>query len=595
MCYACDPGFMSMMRNLMSRRAVIGAIGHGGLALAASSGRAFAATAAPSQPARGDAVSGADSGADHIFLARLVLTMNPAQPRAEAIAVRQGRIIAVGSKVEILGLKRAGTQITDFGDLVVTPGFIDPHMHSSFSGLRPWLDVGPFTTATLDEARAKITARAAKTPKGMWVQAKMLDPSIMPGQTFDLAALDAMAPDNPLFILESNGHVAYVNSAALALAGIGTTTPNPPQGRYVRDTSGVLTGRLEESPAYDAFFAHMPPPSDAETLDYLRSDIADAAATGVTTLHDCGLGQLFGAKDVELIDRLMLTNPPVRYAGFLVSSHYDTWAAQGMKPGPRSPRFFLTGIKAWADGSNQAQTGFMREPYLGSTSRGALNYTPEQIEAVIARAHGDGWPVGVHANGDAAIDATIAAFDRATGGEGGHRLRHRLEHASILHDDQIAEMARLGLSPSFLIGHVYYWGRAFRDRILGPERASRLDPCASALKAGLRISLHSDYNVTPIEPLRFMQNAVTRSLREGGDVLNPAECITAEQALCAVTRDAAWQCHLDHLCGSLEPGKMADLAVLEDDPTAVAPDAIQSIRVHGTWLEGEATTNAMSH
>jgi hypothetical protein len=147
-------------------------------------------------------------------------------------------------------------------------------------------------------------------------------------------------------------------------------------------------------------------------------------------------------------------------------------------------------------------------------------------------------------------------------------------------------MKALGISPSFLIGHVHFWGRAFRDRLLGPDRADRLDPCRSALRAGLRISLHSDYNVTPIDPLRCVQNAVLRDMREGGGVLNPAERITAMQGLRAVTIDAAWQCHLDHLCGSLEPGKAADLVVLEKDPTTVSPDAIQSIRIHSTWLDG---------
>jgi predicted amidohydrolase YtcJ len=271
----------------------------------------------------------------------------------------------------------------------------------------------------------------------------------------------------------------------------------------------------------------------------------------------------------------------------LVSTHMKKWREMGLRPGVHSPRFTLNGIKAWSDGSNQGGTGYQREPYLGSSNRGALNYRPEEIEQVVREAHEAGWQLGIHANGDAAIDVTLDAFERGTRGAGGHKLRHRIEHCSILHDSQIARMRKLGISPSFLIGHVHFWGRAFRDRLLGPARADRLDPCHSALKAGLRISLHSDYNVTPIDPLRCVQNAVLRDMREGGGVLNPGERISPMQGLRAVTIDAAWQCHLDHLCGSLEPGKAADLVVLEKDPTAVAPDAIQSIKIHSTWLDGQ--------
>jgi predicted amidohydrolase YtcJ len=289
----------------------------------------------------------------------------------------------------------------------------------------------------------------------------------------------------------------------------------------------------------------------------------------------------------RLIEAALQGEAPVRYAGLLVSTHYEKWKEMGLQPGLHSPNFSFSGIKAWSDGSNQGLTGYQRSPYLNSTNRGALNYSPEEIETLVRTLHSDGWPIGIHANGDAAIDVVLDAYERGSGGEGGHSLRHRIEHCSILHDDQIARMKALGISPSFLIGHVHYWGRAFRDRLLGPERADRLDPCRSALAGGLRISLHSDYNVTPIDPLRCVENAVLRDMNEGGGILNPGECISPIQALRAVTIDAAWQCHLDHTCGSLEVGKAADLVVLERDPTTASPDALRSIRVHSTWLAGE--------
>jgi predicted amidohydrolase YtcJ len=572
MCHACDEKFSSVMRSLIGRRGVLAGLGVG---LASGAFRPPLVAAA------------VDEDIDQIFLARRIYTMNARRPIADAVAVRGGRIAAVGSRDAVLGLKARNTQIIDFGDATVLPGFVDPHMHSNFSGLRPWLDVGPFTTRDMDAARSKIKLAADSTAAGGWVQAKMLDPSIMPGKPFSRADLDALAPEVPVFVLESNGHVAYVNSRAIALAGVTRDTPDPPQARFGRGPDGELTGRLEEPGAFQPFIAKLPNPSIGELADFLRADLDDAASRGCTAVHDCGIGGLFAEEDLILIDRVMADDPAVRYAGFLVSTHFDKWKALGLRPGPRGGRFTLNGIKAWADGSNQGGTGFQRKPYLNSDNRGALNYTPDEIEQVIRQAHEAGWQIGVHANGDAAIDTVLAAFETVVGPGGARALRHRIEHCSILHDDQIAKMAALGLSPSFLIGHVHFWGKAFRDRILGPERADRLDPCKSALKGGLRISLHSDYNVTPIDPLRCIQNAVLRDMAEGGGILNPDERISPMQAIKAMTIDAAWQCHLDKTCGSLERGKAADFVVLEKDPNGVVPDEIQKIAIHSTWLDGE--------
>jgi hypothetical protein len=586
MCNSCNPKFMSFMRAYGGRRDTLRRIGAGmlftglpGLSAAASAGMGQAPSA------RSGTVSGGP--AETIFLSRRIHTMAAGRPRAEALAVRGGRIVAVGSKVEVMGLKGKTTQVLDFGHMTVLPGFVDPHMHSNFCGLRPWLDVGPFTTRDMDEARRKIAQAAAAASAGQWVQAKMLDPSLMPGRPLTRRDLDQIARDVPVFVLESNGHVAYVNSKAIELAKVTKDTPDPPQARFGRDADGELNGRLDEPPAFQPFVSVLPKPSGSEFVGFLRADLDDASARGCTALHDCGIGGLYAEGDITLIEAAMKTDPGVRYAGMLVSTHMKKWREMGLRPGEHAPRFTLNGIKAWSDGSNQGGTGYQREPYLGSSNRGALNYKPEEIEQVVRESHEAGWQLGIHANGDAAIDVTLDAFERGTRGAGGHKLRHRIEHCSILHDSQIARMRKLGISPSFLIGHVHFWGRAFRDRLLGPARADRLDPCHSALKAGLRISLHSDYNVTPIDPLRCVQNAVLRDMREGGGVLSPGERITPMQGLRAVTIDAVWQCHLDHLCGSLEPGKAADLVVLEKDPTAVSPDAIQSIKIHSTWLDGQ--------
>lgn len=576
MCNACDRRFLGFMRNYHSRRDVLeGMTG------------AAAAFVASMLPSASTLAQDPHAHADLIFHGGTIHTLDSRLPSVEAVAVKSGKIVARGSWSDLRGLKGSATKVVDLEGMSLLPGFVDPHMHSNFSGLRPWLDVGPFTTRDLTKARDKIRDAAARAELNTWVQGKMLDPSIMSGNPFSRADLDEISPNIPVFILESNGHVAYVNSRAIEIAGLTRETPDPPQARFGRDANGDLNGRLEEPNAFQPFVAVMPSPSVQELVGFLRADMDEAASRGCTALHDCGIGGLFAEGDLALIDSAMMTNPPVRYAGFLVSTHFAKWKELGLRPGPRSSRFTLNGIKAWADGSNQGLTGYQRQPYIGTQNRGALNYTPEEIEAVVREAHEAGWQIGVHGNGDAAIDIVLDAFERGTNGEGGHRLRHRIEHCSLLDEGQMRRMAALGISPSFLIGHVHFWGQAFRDRLLGPDRADKLDPCRSALNAGLRISLHSDFNVTPIDPLRCIQNAVLRDMRESGDILNPKECITVMDGIRAMTIDAAWQCHLDHLCGSLEVGKVADFVVLEKDPIQVRSDEIQGIRVHSTWLDGE--------
>ena len=511
--------------------------------------------------------------------------MDASRPRAESVAIRDGRIVAVGTRGELAGQIGADTELVDLDGRALLPGFIDPHMHSSMVQLADWVDLSPMTRPTAD---AVFTAlRGASATATGWVLAQQFDPSITQGHPrLNRELLDRLVPHRPLLILESNGHIAYVNSEALARAGVDRNTPDPPAGRYGRDGSGELTGRLEESSAVRAFIIGIAMVTGDALLGRIRALLWHAAGQGVTLLHDCGIGSIDGTSDLDVLQRAIDADAPVRYRGMLVSSEYDAWSEMGLHPGFGDDMFRVDGVKAWSDGSNQAGTGYQREPYLGTDSRGALNYSPVELADVVQRAHRDGWQVGVHANGDAAIDVTIDAIEQALAADPRSDHRHRIEHCSVMHPEHIERMAALGISPSFLIGHVRWWGTAFRDRLLGPARAAFYDPCASALRGGLRITLHSDWNVTPLEPLRYVEDAVTRIMAENGEVLNAAERIGVEEALRAVTLDAAWQCRSDDVTGSIEVGKYADLVLLEDDPTTVDPTSIAGIAVSETRLAG---------
>lgn len=578
MCFACNPGMMTVIKNAASRRDFLKYMN---MAAGGSLGK---------QPAF--AAMGEDGPATLLFKGGPILTVTDKMAEAEAIAVRDNKIIAVGALDEVQKQTDVTTRVVDLAGRTLMPGFVEPHMHSVFVVLDDWVDVSPMITPTFEEVLAHLRDTVAKTKSGGWVRVKNFDPSITKDARLPtLADLDAIAPNNPFFMLESNGHIAYVNSAAIKLAGITEASQHPPGARFMRDINGKLSGKLEETAALVPFLAKMPQPSAQEIQKRIRRLLDRAASAGCTALHDCGIGLLSGVNDIALLQAVMADNPPVRYRGMLISTLMDEWINLGIKPGDGDDLFRLNGIKVWADGSNQAKTGYQRVNYLGHDNRGKLNYSLDYITDIIRRAHGGGWQVGVHANGDAAIDMVIDAYQAALHGATAADLRHRIEHCSILHPDQIEKMQRTGLSPTFLIGHVRWWGKAFRDRILGSDQSQYYNPCASALAAGLRISLHSDWSVTPIEPLRYMQDAVAREMHEGGGVFYPDERISPQAALRAVTIDAAWHCHLDDIAGSLETGKYADFVILEENPLGGVKD-ISKIKVSETWMNGEQRYSA---
>lgn len=577
MCIACNAGLEAVLKATGTRR---GFLRHAGFTAAGMAATQLTSCAQP--PA-------ADEGpADVVFVGGPVITMTAHNPRVEAVAIRGGRILAVGAAADVENSRGPQTRIVDLAGRAVLPGLIDPHMHSAFVVVDDWADVSALATPTGTAVWDRLRETVGRARSGDWVRAQGFDPSITTDAVAPtLAELDALAPDSPFYMLESNGHVAYVNSQALKVAGVTRDTPDPPNARFVRGPDGALTGRLEETAALTRFLEKMPMPTAGEMRTRIRAMMDRAASVGCTALHDCGIGSIAEDTDLALLSDVMKENPPVRYRGMLVSSAMDAWEKLGIRPGHGDDRFRVNGIKAWSDGSNQAYTGYQRANYLGKDTRGALNYSLDELTEVIRRAHRAGWQMGVHANGDAAIDTTLAAYETVLRETPRADHRHRVEHSSVLHPDQITLMNQLGISPSFLIGHVRWWGKAFRDRILGPDVARFYDPCASALQGSLRISLHSDWNVTPIEPLRYIEDAVTRVMNEGGDVFFPDERIPVEAALRAVTLDAAWQCRMDDIVGSLEPGKLADMVVLEQDPTAVSPTQISHIKVSETWLAGE--------
>jgi predicted amidohydrolase YtcJ len=537
--------------------------------------------------------------ADTIFWGGPILSLASPQSTLEAIAIQDGRIVALGDRTTVMGWQGPSTTVVDLDGRTLLPGFVEPHLHVATTSLfHTWIDVTPFTTASYDAAMVKLRAAVAAASPGDWVTAFGYDSTLMTGPPqITRDDLDAIAPNNPVFVLHISEHNAYVNSLALQAAKLTDDTPDPPQGRYLRDAHGRLRGVAEEVTALAPLVAAMPRPSPSEVLRLATAYLRTCAATGCTTVNDAGTGVMAGVEEATMYAALaQQPDAPVRISCFPIGSLLDQWGkTPGVGPGQGNERLHWAAMKYWADGSTQGGTAALRQPYLnagGGETPSYLNYTFDDLLVNVRQAHNLGWQVTVHCNGDAAVDQALDVFETVLRDVPRPDHRHRIDHCTVADEAQMERMHQLGLSPSFLINHVYYWGRVLRDNLLGPERAERLDPAGSAVRLGMPFSLHCDAGTTPVGPLSYVQTAVTRCMRDTGEVLGPAQRVSVEEALKAVTCYPAWQLRMDHLVGSLEVGKRGDLVLLDQDPRAVDPTTIGSIQVVETWLDGQRVGRA---
>jgi len=526
--------------------------------------------------------------ADMIVMGR-VATGLPGQAEAEGLAIADGKIIGIGSASDLEGLKSASTEMVDAGDGVIAPGLVEPHMHLFSSVMvESWIDCSQLENPTVNDVLDRLKESASQTTAGGWVTGKLFDPSLYPGEPdLTLEMLDAVSTDLPVAVLNASMHYLYVNSKAFELAGITAETPDPPSGVFYR-ADGKLTGKVGESGGILAFISHVPPMSPADAAAGIRGIMNRAASVGVTSIREALTGALMGVAEFGLLHQLNgAARLPVRVSTAQFSKLGNAaWAQAGVTPGAGDDMVRAAAWKIVSDGSNQGRSGYQREPYIETGGVGEPNWEPGELVGFLKEGIDNGWQIMCHANGDAAIDEVLAGYKEALGGKPDpNDRRHRIEHSSIGHHEQFEQMAQLGLSPSFLMNHVYYWGAAFRDHILGPQRAALLDSVATAEKNGLRSSLHSDYSVSPIQPLISARTAVLREVRDGGAVLNADECVSAESALKAITVDAAWQVHADD-AGSLEVGKSADFAILSDNPWTADPSTWGDIKTYETRING---------
>ena len=528
-----------------------------------------------------------------LFENGIVLPVDAGFSECNALAIAGNRIVAVGNRADVVAaIGRPGT-VVDLGGRTVLPGFIEPHMHFALmAGMGDWPDIGPFVHENTADALAALKAIAERTPAGQWVVARQFDPSLQVGPAMlTTRELDEVSRDKPVFVLNASGHLAYCNSRLLEAAGIGAETPDPPGGEYFRDVEGRPNGAMSQV-AYMPVLMGNPDLMRVLGEGYVDAGVRvgeQAASLGITTLCDQATGGIAGVGDLALYRQMFETgNMKTRIRASLFAARASEWDENGIAFGYGDDLMRVVGWKLVTDGSNQGYTGRQRDPYVGTDNRGIFYIEPDALKTIVSERSAGGWPLVLHGNGDAAIDSILDAMEAAAAqGVDVRKLRCRIEHCSILHDEQIARIRDLGMGPSFLINHVYYWGQTMRDNVFGPEKVQLLDRCASVEAAGIRWTMHTDAPVSPLGSLHKIRVAVARDLwKEPGTVLAPGERVPVEAAIRAVTASAAWQCHSEHEIGSLEAGKLADLVILDADPRKVEPTAISDIAISETWMNG---------
>ncbi len=573
----CTDGALPLVSGCVTRREVL----KGGIAAVGALGLASCGRNSHDSPTT-------------VFTGGTILTVDADFSEAGALAVRGNRIIAVGSDAEVRAAAGTDAQFVDLAGRTMLPGFIDAHTHVvAGSIVDAVMDyVGMARYGTVAEVLEHISARAAAAPAGEWLVFRNFDPAVQTGlDALTFNELDAISTAHPIFVLNASGHVAYANSRAFEVAEVPDDIENPPGAEFVRDADGKLTGVMNNNVAYSRVSGAYPALASTDPVEALIGLLSKWGRHGLTTVSELSLGGLSQSPaDTQVILAAAGSGRlPARIRAYpFYTLGTEAWDAAGVKPGTGNALARVAGYKLVADGSNQGFTGLQREPYLESDNHGLAYMSADELRDAALERAGKGWQLAIHGNGDAAIDNVLDACEAVRdAGIDMTNVRARIEHCSILHDEQILRMKELGVSASFLIGHVHYWGLAMRDEVFGAEKVQLLDRCRSCEEAGVGFTIHSDFMVTDPVPLHMIEMAVTRrTWKEPEYVLAPQERISVETAIRAVTSEAAWQLFSEHEIGSLEPGKLADLVILDKDPRSVDVDEIKDIRVLETWMDG---------
>ncbi len=527
---------------------------------------------------------------DRILLNARIYTLNPSQPVVSALAIYRDRIVAIGDDDTIRALAGRTTRIDDAGGRPVIPGLTDAHIH--WEGVAHALNsVDVFEVPTKAEALRRVAEKVRRTPPGEWIVGRGWSQTYWPDRAFPTAAdLDAVAPENPIYLGAKSGHAAWVNSEALRRAGVTASTSDPAGGSIPRDASGQPTGLLLEDPAMQLVWSRVPVPTPEQTAAWMTEAQPRAWAAGLTSLHDFD--------NPSCLTALQLLREQGRLGLRVVKQINAPWIAHahelGLRFGFGDAWLRIGAVKIFADGALGPRTAYMVEPYENEPENyGIIVTDKEEIYDLVSRASAAGIPASIHAIGDRAVHDVLDVYEAVRAEEAAAGIprparRHRIEHVQLIHPNDAHRLGQLGVIASMQPIHAtsdyemadQYWG----------QRAQWSYNWRLQLDAGAQLAFGSDAPVEPFDPFRGIFAAVTRRRPDGSPGLDgwfPAGRLDVETALRGFTQGPAYAAGMEHDLGTLAPGFLADLLVLDRDPFTIPPDDLLAVQVLGTLIGGE--------
>lgn len=527
--------------------------------------------------------------ADLVLRNTLIYTVDSANPRAQAVAIDSGRITYVGNDSGARAFVGRNTRVLNLAGRLVLPGFHDTHVHLVTGGIELGeCNLNP--AVTLEDVRRIV--RDCATRDTEWVRGGGFQLPIFPGGNPARELLDSLVPDRPAFLSSSDGHSAWVNSRALAIAGVTRATRDPAKGRIERDGNGEPSGTLRES-AMDLVSSKLPPRTSDEDLAGLERGLAMAARFGITTVHEASTNEAralaFARADSlgrltvrSILSLLVGTDAPV-----------DSEVKRLVAIRSRASRGLVQPVaaKIFMDGVIEAQTGALLAPYVDRPGyRGELNVSSAKFNSFVQKLDSAGFKVHVHAIGDRAIRAALDGFEQQRARDGGAGPRHIVAHIQLFDEAEIPRFASLGVVASFqpLWAYADTYISDLTEPRLGPERSRNLYPIARVSRSGAIMAAGSDWSVSSMNPLEAIQVAVTRRALDDstGDAWLPSERVDLATMLRAYTLGGAVASDHDSLTGSITVGKAADLIVVSENLFAAPVHRIAKARVLLTLLNG---------
>jgi hypothetical protein len=511
-----------------------------------------------------------------------IYTSNPKQPKSQAIAISNGKIMAVGSNSDILNLASSKTRKINIGGKTITPGFIDAHSHPAYSGNAHLRNVD-CDLRSIKEIQDTLKKASLKKPPGEWVFGfKYDDTKTAEKRYITRYDLDVITTDHPIKIVHRGGHTAYVNSMALKLAKIDRNTPTPEGGEIVRGENGEPTGLLKEN-AVDLVNKLAPEIFTTQERQAGVKLITEMMSkSGITSVTDAYGDQADLKAYRDAFNAGELSSRIYCMMGYFT---IDDMISQGIKTGDGDSWIRIGGMKLTCDGSISERTARLSEPYIGRPNDyGIIVMDEEELYSYAIKAHKANWQIGIHANGDVGIDKSLNVFERIQKEYPRQDPRFRLEHCTVVSSDLIQRIKNLNAIPCPFSTYVYFHGE--KMIYYGKERLENMFAVRSFLDAGINVTQTSDYPPGPFEPMMAIQSSVTRT-DMSGNTWGVSQKISVEEAIKVGTINGAYASYEENIKGSLERGKLADLVVLDEDPVHVDPNTIVDIKIERTMVDGK--------